>query len=503
MRSRSFRSARPTRRARALLCVVGVSGALGLVGVPTATSAEIRTETKLGGFSVSVNAAPIKILLDDETLPIPRPEGGAVVEADLAFTQAELATGPASLGLASSLWPGNLLGQGLPTATNNEVSQYPIKAESRYPDKPYTDNGAIDFQGQRIAETNSAIMHSSALGLDSQGTARFNPVDIPGQVDIGGLYSRSTATVNDKDVAVGHSVSTISDVKLLAGLIKIGSVSTVIDTRSDGKNPSSTGSTEVSGLVIGTTGYVVDDKGARPVGVPVPGVGPIPSNPVDIAKAAGITIESIAQSSSQDAETASRQAKGLRITVDTTLFRNIITPATPPAVTDALYSLFNNAPPDQRGRLYYLLAATPKITFILGAGESSSSAIEAIGFDFEPIPEVPGFPDTGGGTGTGGVVAPPALPGDGGLTPELPEAGGPSVSQPDPVLAGGRPNAPASPPVSALLVLGALLVAGVGGWGLTWLRGFAFGAGLLGAGCALGAPSSMPSLHAASLTDGV
>jgi hypothetical protein len=50
----------------------------------------------------------------------------------------------------------------------------------------------------------------------------------------------------------------------------------------------STGSTVVSGLNIGGVGYVVDDKGARMVGAPVPGSGPLPTGVFDPAKLLGI-----------------------------------------------------------------------------------------------------------------------------------------------------------------------------------------------------------------------
>lgn len=499
-----------TRPVRPLLCLIAASAALGIVAAPVATGEAIRTDTTLGGFSISANAAPIKILVDDPSNPLPRPEDGAIVEANPAYTQADLATGPAGRGIASSLWPGNLLGEGIPTASNNQLDQYPVKAESRYPDKPYTATGSLDLRGNHIASDQGALMTSSALGLDVAATAKFNPTDVPGAAEIGGLFSHSTATVTAANVAIGHSISKVSDVALLGGLIRVGSVSTVIDTTSDGKKPTSSGTTVVSGLVVGTTGFVVDDKGARPVGLPIPGSGPLPSGQLDPLKQAGITIDGIAQTSSKDAESASRSARGLRITIDTTIFRNALNTLTPGPVTSALYTLFNQLPQSCPGGIpvpvgcgvqgfaYYSLSATPKLTYILGGGESTTSAILPITFDFGPPVDLgnngPGL-GTGGQTGAvGGSVAPPALP-DGTVTPNLPESTGPTVASTDPVLASGR-SFPKSPPVTALLVLGALLVAGLGGWGMTWLRGFAFGAGLLGAGCALGAPSNIPSLHA-------
>jgi len=490
------------KRAACLLSAVVLGAAPGIIG-GTATGAEIRTETDLGGFSITSNAAPFKVLVDDPSNPLPRPEESAIVEANPAYTQVDLATGPAARAIASSLWPGNLLGQGIPTATNNELGQYPIKAQAQYPDKPYESNASIDLRGNHITDDQGLLMRSTARGLDATALAKFNPTDVPGQLELGTLWSQTTATVTDKNVAVGHSISRLSDVSLLGGMIRVGSVSTVVQTTSDGKKPTSTGTTTVVGLLIGGQGFTVDEKGAHPVET-----GPLGFDGPQALKDVGIHVDGIVQKSSKDSESATRVARGLRITVDTTALREVLTTKTPGPVSSALYEIFNRTPQGcpggapiplgcpVQGALYYSLSGTPKITFIMGAGESSTSAIESIGFDF-PSLDVPtdfqgGFD---GAVNTGGAQA-PTLPGTDIIAPTMPEAG-PATGDPagQPVLAGSRPNLPSSPAVSALLVLGALLAAGVGGFGLTWLRGFAFGGGLLGGGCALGAPSNVPSLH--------
>ena len=393
-------------QAGSLLCVIALVGGLSTFAV-SAAGEEVRTETTLGGFSISANAAPIKIQLDDPELPIPRPEEGAVVEANPAYTQADLGSGPAGYGLASTLWPGNLLGTGLPTATDNAVSQYPLKTEARYPDKPFTANGSIDFQGQHFADTNGTIMRASALGLDVSANARLNPADLPGTVDVGTVASESKAWVSDKNVAMGRSRSDVSNLELLGGIIKIGSVRTLVETTSDGSKADSSGSTVVTGLTVGPVGLVVDDQGARATGAPVPGSPPPPSDGLAALKAVGITIDGVVQTSTKDAETAVRSARGLRITVETTLLRTSLNGVIPGPVTEALYGIFSNEqiPPEYRGNLYYLLAATPKITFILGAGQSSSSANKQVGFDFEPPPTAErrqaAPPAANGGSGTG------------------------------------------------------------------------------------------------------
>jgi hypothetical protein len=491
------------RSARALTAGLLLLAGVGTAAVP-ALGAEIRTETDLGGFAVATNAAPFKVLLDDPEMPLPRPPESAIVEADVSYTSADLGTGPASRATASSLWPGNLLGEGLPTATNGQVGQYPLKAAARYPDKPYETDATFDLQGQRIATDGGALMRASALGLDVAATAKFNPADVPGVVDIGAITSNSTATVTPATVAVGRSTSRATDVTL-AGVIKIGSVSTVVETTSNGKGATSTGSTVVSNLTIAGVGVVVDEKGARIAGTPADS-GPLPSGTFDPLKQAGISIDAIIQRGTKDTESATRDAGGLRITLDSIMFRQALNTNTPGPVTSALYDVFNQVVipipgvPDMRGNLYYLLAASPKITFILGAGQSATTANLPMGFEFPDTPPLPGPGGLGGTPGLGGasggsggsVGGSPILPGTDVPAPTLPEGNPPTVGGGDPQLAGS--SMPAGKAVSFLLLLGALIAASIGGWLLTRLQAFAFGGGLL-AGCALGAPSSVPDLH--------
>lgn len=467
-------------RLGSLGAVVALTGSMAVGFAGPAGGDTIRTDTKLGGFDVSVEAAPLKVLLDDPTLPIPRPPDSAVVEADPSYTQATLSTGPNSSATASTLWPGNLFGTGLPQVASG-APQYPVKADAKYPDKPYVGKSQVD---------GGALMSASAMGLDATATAKSIPKDAPGVVEVGSLQSTSTVTVDTKDVAIGTSVSKLSDVDLL-GVIHIGSVTTVLTTKSDGKHPISSGSTTVSGLTVAGQGFTVDDKGAHAAGQgsALPGF-----SGLSVLKQLGITIDGITQTATHDSDRASRVADGLVISVDAAPLRKALSPVTNP-LYDPLISVISQLPPQTQGNLYYLVGATPKITFILGAGNASAAAILPIPFVNPPpitFPQpggvVPGSPVQPGSPGTAplvnvpGVVQPPTVPGS--SSPVLSAPGiTPAASTGDPF--GG---------IGAAWIGTGLLLAGLVGYGLLSLLGLAGGAPL-GFGCRLGAPNRVPDLR--------
>jgi hypothetical protein len=472
--------------------VVVLAGTMASSAAPV-SGATIRTDTSLGGYSVKTNAAPVKVLIDDPASAIPHEPGSAILEVDPAYTAVTLESGPNARALASALWPGTLLGDGIGAATGGQLPGYPVKADARYPDKPYTATAQGCIPNAGCLSDNGMFMSSQALGLDVKATAKGNPADVPGSVDLGTAYSTSTATVKD-GVAIGTSESKVTDITLLSNVIKIGSVSTTVTVRGDGKKATSSGSTVVSGLTVGGVGYVVDDKGARPVGTPVSqGTGALPLGLADPAKALGITISGTSQEHSQDASTATRDAKGLRITIDTVVLRGVLDSVTPSPLRDALYGLFSQVPniggQNVQGYLFYLLTTTPKITYVIGAGGGVAAASLPLSFDFPDLPP-PGLPPVVGGATT------PGLPASGGSLPTgtvAPPAPGPVVAGPTtPVLSKAASKDPFGGLSPGLLLL-VLALAGVAGWGLVRVQSACFG-GVLGS-CTSASRPTLPDLR--------
>ncbi|MDX6198124.1 MAG: hypothetical protein QOJ79_1275 [Actinomycetota bacterium] len=466
-------------------CVrLAAASALTLAWLPTGGPVQadaIDTETALAGFSVGVEASPLRILIDDPKLQIPRPTGTAALEADPNYTLASVAAGPNAHAITSSLWPGNLIGEGLAQVYDG-LPAYPVKGEARYPDKPYTAQG-VD---------GGPLSGARAEGLLATATADGTPTNKPGPVSIGGMTSTSTATVDDKDVAVGSALSAVKDVSLIEGLIGIDSVTTRLVTKADGSKPAATGSTTVEGLTIAGQSFTVDDKGLHAAGNGS-GLPPL-GTPQPVADALGISANLMTQTTTKSPNGVSRVAGGLVIKLDTGPLRKALGPVTDhtdPVVND----IISQMPPQLQGQLYYFVKATPNFTFIFGSANAASAATLPISFNFPTagfpsLGSVAGPPTSLGTTPTVGASAPLASAG-------LPPAVSPAVARPL-VPALGTSNVAARTPASSVgiglgRVLAGLLLSGLIGWGL--LRFLALAGGALPFGCRLGAPTSVPNLR--------
>lgn len=481
-----------TRPRRALVAAV-LGSALAAGSAPAAAAdGEVRTDATLGGYSIDATASPLLVLLDDPSVPIPRPPDAALIEADPSFTRTTLSTGPQARALASTIWPGTLLGDGINTATEGQSGDYPIKADARYPGGPETEN-------KEAPPGSGAGMFATAKGLDVVAEARTGASPTPENLAVGQAQSRSGSTVVE-GAGVATAVADVSDVSAMAGLIRVQNVRSTLESRSDGTTGTSSGTTTVSGLQIAGMGFTVDEQGVRPVQDGKPGAPPAPAVPADQAlaqlAALGFTVEPVGQAETVDGPTVSRTAKGLRITVDTALVNAALVQS---GLPNALGPIFGQAPPELQGNLYYLLSATPKITFVFAAASVSSATSLPIVFDFPelgPLPldsglsfgAVPGGLASGSGFGSAGGIATPPLTAIGGTSP--------AVANLKPVAAPREPVEGFGGIAAGLVLLG-LLGAAAGGRGLMGLRALALGGAPLGKGCAFGALGTVPDLRGA------
>jgi hypothetical protein len=489
----------------------------------TAGAAEqVRTDPgDLPGYTVTAEGAPLSMLLYEEVIPVPVDPGEPHGEGSLSYTNSKLETGPQARALASSFWPGPAVGDGFATlcdqVTNNpqapkdmrqECNQnYEIKADHSYPSNQ-------EPQSKEAGPTGAGML-ASALGLDV--FARASSAESPNEeaFALGNARSRSESTVA-KGKAVATTVASAEDISLGGGVITIENVKTVVEATTTSTKGATTGTTEVSGLVIGGQGYQIDEKGLRPVaeGKPQDSEAEFPAFPgrKELRENTGIDVELVKHTTTVNGADASRTAGGLRISIDSAVLKDAVTSNVP--VDDILGQLPEETD-DITIQLVPLLQLAPQIDFVFGRGEVRAAGVEGIDFDFDfpgpPAPPVPpGGETTTGGTSTppsvgsgttttgGGSAAPPAIaPADSGT-------GGPAVPSAQPPVAASQaaataPAAAALPPLFAGLppglVAAAFVLAALGGRGLVGLTGVAM-TGLTGAICDRGVPRKIPDLRA-------
>lgn len=186
-----------------------------------------------------------------------------VAASQIAHTEATLATGPTGYALASTSWPGPLVGNagslavllGAPKEAGS--ANYPVRAEAFSPAGP----PEAEQPGMRAA----ADDHSS--------TATAGAQDIEGQpgVATGDVRTASRSSFED-GLLTGTSSCTASDIEMADGVVEIGSVHTEASASTDGTTASSAGRTVVSGMFIAGQAAEVDEDGVRfvdPVTAPV------------------------------------------------------------------------------------------------------------------------------------------------------------------------------------------------------------------------------------------
>ena len=476
--------------ASVLLVLLAATLALSTSGDAVAAEAATGEDSgspaeDLGGFSTEAEGAPFSMLLFEPVTPVPADPGQPHLRADHAYVHTDLSTGPQGRALASTLWPGPLIGDGFPTLasmlagpTGQEPPDYPLKTDARSPgNQPEVCKQAPGGAG----------MCSRADGFEVLAKAQAGESPAGEEVAFGNFDGESFGRVVD-----GRAVTTVTsvaqDVDLLGGTITIDSVETTITTASDGTTGESTGRTTVSGLSIGGQGYTIDEEGLRPVGGDP--VGELPGVPAqgDTAEDLGIEVTLLGHEQELTGARAVRSAGGLHIRVDLGILRDQVDTGPVQELLKPLPAVPNpGVPEDVTGPLPFSVfqepyltlqpafRLSPEVIFILGNANSETAASEPLEVDFE-IPALPTPPAAGPS-----VPPPPAAAvSNGSVLP--PPSGTPGSSPPsgevveDPVVA-SEPRPVAQPQQTGLAqlgfdgitpLLGLLGLAGAlaGSWGL-------------------------------------
>jgi hypothetical protein len=251
---------RPDRtRRRRLVTLVGAAFLLGSVASPAVVAQEAPADgvepdiDQFGGFIAKSRSNGVQVTYDSPGL---LPTGSPIIQLSVPEALATLSSGPVGYALSSFAYPGPLiadLGSALEASgTDSGIPPYPIRAEAFFPSGP-TEKTEGDQGTQMTARTDFAdsLAHTSFAGLDVAPAG-----------DIGGMQATSQSLI-EGDQLVSRTRTAVSDISLLAGLIRIESVVTDVVATSNGNEGATAGGTEVSGLTVLGLPATIDADGIR------------------------------------------------------------------------------------------------------------------------------------------------------------------------------------------------------------------------------------------------
>lgn len=478
---------RAVRRAARPLAVALLAGSAA--AVPPAAGDPV-----LGGYTASAEAAIVRIGVFEPAIPIP---ADPQVDASIGFARATTTTGPSSRGLASYLWPGDAVGDGLGVLLGNEKLDYPVKTSSSFPatdNSPSRNAVQIDdgngmstaADGRSTRATVVGLGLGNGIGGVGSGLCRLvkkcpqtppPTVDLPDPIaaaaTVEDLKSQSTVALGTNGItATAHSVA--SGISLLGGLITIDGLDLRSESTSDGTTGTAAGTSRITGLHV--LGREIDlggpvSIGGRPA--------PVPQLP-QVLRRLGITVTYLESQRSRSGPLGSLHAEGLTITVDVAPLRKALAiPDLSGPLTPVLSSI------DQAGPvLLGLLKLGTKIVVTVGDVRTSASA-------------APGY------TAPGGTKTPPAVSPTGAGVPPASGQGvlpgiatGPVATVTPPVMTAvpASFDLPGLGRVPVWFVLAGLSLVALVAWTLR-----AFGAWIFGGGsCVLGKSVGVPDLRKVS-----
>jgi len=252
------------RRVRAI--VVLAAGLLLAVAFGLRISTA-RADTTLGSYSAIASAPGIEAT-EDEPSAQAHPEG----QGSAPYTTSLLSNGGVGYSLSSIAWPGAYGGNAgslilvalpsqaggvpVPDAIKGAVEtvspalQYPIRAEARAGSAPDVSYGQIP--GTTLtAHADSNDVHAVA---DVQGANQ------PGAATYGNLHSDSSSTLDGNSVKT-LADSTLQNINIGGGVVKIQSLISTATATTDGSNSSANGGTIVKGLTVGGQAAYLDQDG--------------------------------------------------------------------------------------------------------------------------------------------------------------------------------------------------------------------------------------------------
>jgi hypothetical protein len=375
----------PRNRAALAIAIVGLSvGLAGPAGASRPAAGVQSTPPSLGGWNISANGNVVDILVDNAT-------GLAGVhplsEADFPEAESDFQTGPFGTGLATVFWPGSAGGNfgslssqlGFPSQLQPLASQLndPIKASTSYPTGPTTSRYPAGSSG------GAAVMQSTAGPGGTTAEGAVNDQTPSGAV-LAFSQAKGISSAVASNTATATASTNLSDVKLIGGLIDIGSITSTATATSNGSTGTGSASTAVGAVTvlgqptsIGSNGLVIPNFPSS-LGVIT---GPIVQNALSqVISGLGLTITEFP---------ATQEAKGAGFSASSGGVSIGINPPSSAAPTlEQAASVLAPLFPSQAAIIPTLpgLLQGAKVTITLGRASASANASPAFVSNFTPPP---------------------------------------------------------------------------------------------------------------------
>lgn len=500
---------------------------LALGGVATVATllwpGPAQASTTLGGYTGVAYASVVHVQVYEPTIPIPATPQGDV---SIAYSKATLDTGPSTRATASYLWPGDVVGDGFDQLLKQPGKTYPVQVNSRFPATDSapeknaaqltdgngmstatdgdTTKAAVTLLGLAGPDTNllSGVLKGvdQLLGKKPSPTPSAAPpaVPLPVSAALAGVVTAQYVTSSTKIVLGEKAVTSsahaaASNIALLGGLITIEGLDVSSSVVSDGTRATPEGTARLAGVKVAGIDLGISDKGlnlgAGSVKLPV-----LSDTVTKALRNLGIAVDTLPVARSVDGPTGRFSAQALVISVDTGPLKS--------ALNGPLGAIVSLLPQNSQSQLSVLLNLGPKL--VLTIGDVTADATSAPGYDGGTGggggSGVPSGSSSGVGTGvtTGdsGTPGGAASGGEGGTGLPAGDAGPPATAAPQSLGVPMQPTAALHlPPLGAvprLLILGALALSALLGWGIRTA-----GAILLGDGrrCSYGLATGVPDLR--------
>ncbi|MGN6161845.1 MAG: choice-of-anchor P family protein [Marmoricola sp.] len=494
-----------------------------------ATSSPAAVGTAYSGFSTAATASPFRIEMFEPAIPVP---ASPQVELDFSHTTVTGASGPDSTAMASAMWPGDAVGNGLPTiltASGLPASLagngYPVHTNAQYPGTPnsgsqeyfpgmvgrvsasdkqavaragYSSSGQVAGDGSSSAPNPLDQLKSGNLGAltgllnppGSDTNTGSNPLGVLSAiVSVGGMSSSSVTDYSDPSVVTATATSQLGEVDLLGGIVKLEGV-TVKAACSSSLDGGGKVDQKVTygGMTIAGTPFKFTSDGieAATSKTAIPGM---PSDPTKALASLGISIDLPKPTKTIAGNSATASTLGPQITIDTQPVISQLQLNKIPLST--IIDQFPESANQLKSTLLGVLAAHPKIVLALGDVSSSAQTSAGIGFG--------GGGATGGVSGGGtpsvgsGSVGGTGVPSGTGVT-ATPGGSAPSGATTPIKNAAAVPGLPPLGSIPSLLTIGGLILAAGIGW---FFRAAALSALGAGSTCTHGLVTGLPDLRKA------